>query len=162
MEFPDDILGLIREYSKPLKRRRISDFWLWEDILDFDDMLSYLYEHVYQQFYASYGPFESVQTGKKYVITSTVNKKFSITFNKEDLQCWSGQYSYNGIYYPIKRRWTLEQDIYHKQLLNEKKVVYSKTYLHGKQGPTRVICNCDSNSKYFDYYETCHECRFRL
>ena len=130
MEFPDEIVRLIRDYSRPLKRRTLSDFWLWENIVIFDDMLSYLCEHVYQQFYESYGPFELIKT-ENYVIKSIVNKKFNISFHKEDLMCWSGQYNYNGYVH-----WVLEEDIYHKQLLNDKKVVYSKCYLNGIHGLT--------------------------
>jgi hypothetical protein len=124
MEFPDEIVALIREYSRPLTRRIVRDFWLWENILTLDARLSYVYENVNQHFYESYGPFELIQ-GDCYFIKSTI-RNMHVSFNEKELTCWSGQYEYNG-------QWLLEQeDIYHKQLLNEKKVVYSKCYLNGK------------------------------
>ena len=51
MELPDDILFLIREYLKPLKRRIISDYWIELNIFEFDDMLSYLFQSVCDCFY---------------------------------------------------------------------------------------------------------------
>ncbi len=120
MEFPEEIVRLIREYSNPLKRRIIHDFWLWKDILKFEDMLTYVYENVSENF-ESYGPFDLIQ-GDRYFIKSTI-RNMHVSFNEKELTCWSGQYEYNG-------QWLLEQEcIYHKQLSNEKKVVYSKCYV---------------------------------
>ena len=138
MEFPEDIVALIRAYSRPLHRRTISDFWLWENIVNFDDMLSYVYNHVNEHFS---GPFK-LQGSTHYVIQSN---HFCISFDKKELMCWSGEYVYKNL-----NQWLLQQDIYYKQLLNEKKVVLSKCYFHGEQVHRKCNCGCT-------YYEMCKE-----
>lgn len=139
MEFPEDIVALIRAYSRPLHRRTISDFWLWENIVNFDDMLSYVYNHVIEHFSGSF----TLQGSTHYVIQSN---HFCISFTKKELMCWSGQYVYNNL-----NQWLLEQDVYYKQLLNEKKVVLSKCYFHGEQ----VHSECNACMY---YYGSCKEC----
>ncbi len=142
MEFPEEIITLIRDYSKPLKRRTISDFWLWENIVNFDDMVSYVYNHVIKYFP---GPVKLQAFNTHYVIQSNLNL-FRISFTKKELMCWSGEYEY-------KNQWILEQDVYYKQLLNEKKVVFSKSYFHGKLVHSENACKC-----HMYYYGTCNEC----
>ena len=42
--FPDDILGLIREFARPLKRRKVSEYWNQPSIKNNDDMLQHVYK----------------------------------------------------------------------------------------------------------------------
>ena len=42
MQLPDEIVSIIREYAKPLGRRRISDYWVQVGILDRSNMIRHL------------------------------------------------------------------------------------------------------------------------
>ena len=92
MEFPDDILPLIQEYLKPLKRRIISDYWIELNIFEFDDMLRYLFQNVCDCFYDKFpsGTFKPIimKEGIHYDITYNV---FCLPFNEKSLMIWNGE-----------------------------------------------------------------------
>ncbi len=58
MQLPDEIVSIIRDYAKPLGRRRISDYWVKMGILDNSNMIThlnhrycYMFSHVWHTIY---------------------------------------------------------------------------------------------------------------
>ena len=143
MELPDDILFLIREYLKPLKRRIISDYWIELNIFEFDDMLSYLFQSVCDCFYDKFpsGTFKPIimKEGNHYDISYNV---FCLPFNEKSLMIWNGEYEYlDG------NNWLLDKDCYYKQLLKDDIIIQSQKWFNG----IKVIdCICNGRSSCFE------------
>jgi hypothetical protein len=49
MELPDDVLSIITEYSQPLKRRIVSDFWYRKGVLSNDEMMTIIQTEMKKQ-----------------------------------------------------------------------------------------------------------------
>jgi len=154
MELPDDILFLIREYSKPLKRRIISDYWIESNIFEFDNMLNHVFQSVCDCFYDKfpYGTFKPIimKEGSHYDITYNV---FCLSFNEKSLMIWNGEYEYlDG------NNWLLGKDHYHKQLLKDDKIIQSQKWFNGIK-VSDCICNGSGRSYWCDdVYGPCTEC----
>jgi hypothetical protein len=49
MELPDDVLTIIRDYSRPLKRREISEYWHNTGIFTIDEMILVICKELEEQ-----------------------------------------------------------------------------------------------------------------
>jgi hypothetical protein len=122
MEFPDDVLALIREYSRPLKRREVSKYWRDKKMFDLDVMAV----SVLNKF---------IGLGCDYVILKRDGNTWEIsnitTFTDTDLLKWNGeinegQNGYDPIGYRGNHEYLWEDPIRFKQLLNGTQIIKEK------------------------------------
>jgi len=127
MEFPDDVLSLIREYSRPLKRRTISSFWVEKKINNIDKMVERVIEEFIDTFFYDIYPVPI-----PYCETFGINTIWIIglddycaIFNEKDLFEWVGDFEFLrcGTYdeYGLEK-----DDIMYKQLLQDGRIVKEK------------------------------------
>ena len=146
MEFPDDVLALIREFAKPLQRRIISKYWV--------DKRKYLYtlaiinntpkfnyefdlmaDMVFKQFkkdeseYAVLRPYDyGWKIFHDYNDDDDYDADFielKVVFNKTKLLKWNGEFEgKNG--YCDGMRVLGKDDIMYKQLLQDGRIIKEK------------------------------------
>jgi hypothetical protein len=136
MEFPDDVLSLIREFARPLKRRIISNYWVQQKIINIDEMAeqvrftfneSFKHEHIPSPILTT--PINCLEKiDGTWIICSNCHPHGNehLSFNEKELLKWNGELEYvDGSYYFDFYR--LEKDdIMYKQLLQNGRVIKEK------------------------------------
>lgn len=126
MEFPDDVLALIREYSRPLKRRIISDYWVGQGLDGIDEMAEQVFEVFKKQFW-DYAVMRTYNWGWEIYDAEDEDDyvaEIKVAFNETQLLEWNGEFKYGFYEEDIK---SLGKDtIMYKQLLQDWRVVKEK------------------------------------
>jgi hypothetical protein len=99
MELPDDVLALIREYSRPLKRRIISDYWVGQGLDCIDEMANQVFEVFKKEFwdYAVMRNYHWEDYSEWYIYGDDELDEIKVAFNKTRLLEWNGEFKY-GFY----------------------------------------------------------------
>ena len=81
MELPDDVLSLIREYSRPLKQRTISNYWVGQGLEFIDEMANIVFEE-----FISWGLPNAIMCryGNTWTIFGNIDLHVT-TFNEKEL-----------------------------------------------------------------------------
>ena len=115
MEFPTDVLSLIRDYAKPLPRRTISNYWVYS-CLSLESMIKFLkqrFEYTIVQAYRDDTDF--VSGVREFGVSKsgwvdgiyTLSFRFAkVHFTMDELLKWNG----NLKGYDDDIIWTLEED----------------------------------------------------
>jgi hypothetical protein len=152
MELPDDVLALIREYSRPLSRREVSNFWKNKKVFDLDLMaesvLNVLMADNMIEYIIGLEIHNAVlqRDGNIWKIDGDNCRKI-ITFTDTDLLKWNGKINYDSHNYdPIGHRgnheYLWEDTILFKQLLNGTQVIKEKLscfYIQEKIKPRQRV-----------------------
>ena len=146
MEFPDDVLALIREYSRPLPRREVSKYWrdknkeMYKSAIinntkkinyDLDMMAQIVFEQ-YKKDESEYAVLRTYDWGWKIFQDYNDDDEYDadfielkVVFNKTKLLKWDGEFEYKNGYCDGMR--PLGKDtILYKQLLNGTQVIKEK------------------------------------
>lgn len=82
MSLPDDVLSLISEYSKPLKRSNISQFWINEGVFDTPSMITNMIQMYVDLF------------DKNVWFLLEPIWLHRITYTEDTLRKWNGKFAY--------------------------------------------------------------------
>jgi len=116
MELPDDIISIIREYSKPLNRRIISNYWQNQGVEYVDEMASIVLRE-FKEGHDDEALLRKCSDG--WVIYDECDN--ILRFNETQLLEWSGEFNYED---DVCDSYILcKDDIMYKQLLNNTHVV---------------------------------------
>ena len=85
MQLPDEIVSIIREYAKPLKRRIISDYWVKMGILDRSNMITHL-NHRYCYIFAQ----------DVWDVLGIFDWMPRLSYTEDTLYKWSGIFKYDN------------------------------------------------------------------
>ena len=127
MELPDDILSIIHEFSYPLKRRKISNYWIGQGIEHIDEMASIVFYEFIKGHIDQGIITKKLNEWHIYEIYEEENdKELVLRFNERELLEWSGEFNYEddiGDFYIL-----CKDEFMYKQLLNNVGVVKEKRY----------------------------------
>jgi hypothetical protein len=128
MEFPDDVLSLIREYSRPLKRRTISSFWVEQKINNIDKMIERVKEiFIDNFFYDEYPvPIPNCDTFGINTIWIIGLGDYCAIFKEKDLFEWVGDFEFLRCGSAYDEYGLEKDDIMYKQFYNDTQVVKEK------------------------------------
>ena len=132
MEFPDDVLALIREYSRPLKRRIISNYWVKQGSTDSEMSINEKAEWVFDDLKKNWLPYAVMYTydwgWEIYDDENDEDDNFAelkLVFDKTQLLEWNGEIELENGYCDGMK--LLGKDtIMYKQLLQDWRVVKEK------------------------------------
>jgi len=133
MEFPEDVLALIREYSRPLKRRIISNYWITQGSTDAEMSINEKAEWVFEEFKQYWSPSAVMRTydwgWEIYDDEDDEEDDYfadlKVVFDKTKLLEWDGNFELENGYCDGMK--LLGKDtIMYKQLLNDTRVVKEK------------------------------------
>lgn len=122
MILPDDVILIISEYSKPLKRRHLSQFWIDNPVPSNErvDHAIYLFNYYTFGICSNYR-LEKLETQDKWIINIWNTWKESLhsklTFTLSDLMKWDGV-SFECYDY-FRPYWSLPQDVVFTHLVTE-------------------------------------------
>jgi predicted nucleic-acid-binding Zn-ribbon protein len=125
MEFPDDVLALIREFSRPLKRRIISNYWVGQGLDGIDEMVDQVFE-VFKKEFWDYAVMcnHHCEYSEWYIYRDDDLDEIKVYFTETQLLEWNGEFKVGFFEEDIM---SLERDtIMYKQLLQDWQVVKEK------------------------------------
>jgi len=106
MEFPSDVLTLIREYAKPLPRRTISEYWVNEEpegeIFTLEDMKN-IVKGEFEMWLLGFDDYdEDHNYDEDHIDETFVNGIYTLSCNEmqvyftiENLMKWNGKFEYD-------------------------------------------------------------------
>lgn len=130
MELPDDVLALIREYSRPLKSRIISNFWINQGSTTAEMSINEKAEWVFEEFKKQFWDYAVMRTydwgWEIYDDEDDEDDEYfadlKVVFDKTKLLEWDGNFELENGYCDGMK--LLGKDtIMYKQLLNDTRVV---------------------------------------